>query len=118
MIKFVLSLIFNLLLIINDVKAVSVFPQCINDISFWLPKDHVDNFSSNDFYDLVRDVGGNLVEQVKLYDQFYNKKTGRYSHSYRIVYRSMERTLSQSEVNEINNEIIRKATQLLKIEIR
>ena len=47
-------------------KAISKFPQCSNDISFWLPK-HVSGeelFSPNDFYDLVRSVGGDLVEQV------------------------------------------------------
>ena len=37
-------------------------PQCINDISFWLPKNT--DFDPNDFYDLVRDKGGNFVEQV------------------------------------------------------
>lgn len=43
-------------------KPVSIYPQCHNDISFWLPKDV--QFSPNDFYDLVRSVGGDLVEQV------------------------------------------------------
>ena len=42
-------------------KAVSQYPQCTNDISFWLPNDSV---SPTDFYDLVRNVGGDLVEQV------------------------------------------------------
>ena len=47
-------------------KAVSKFPQCTNDISFWLPKQDGDTelFSPNDFYDLVRDIGGDMVEQV------------------------------------------------------
>lgn len=46
-------------------KPVSQYPQCTNDISFWLPANHtVDTFSSNDFYDIVRDIGGDIVEQV------------------------------------------------------
>ena len=47
-------------------KEVSKFPQCTNDISFWLPKQDGDTelFSPNDFYDLVRDIGGDMVEQV------------------------------------------------------
>ena len=40
-------------------------PQCINDMSFWLPQDA--QFDPNDFYDLVRDKGGNFVEQVELF---------------------------------------------------
>jgi phenylalanyl-tRNA synthetase alpha chain len=43
-------------------QPVSIYPQCINDISFWLPKDGY--YTSNDFYDLVREVGGDNVEQV------------------------------------------------------
>lgn len=44
-------------------QPISQYPQCINDISFWLPSDV--KYSSNDFYDLVRTVGGDLVEQVR-----------------------------------------------------
>ena len=49
------------------VKAISQFPQCINDISFWLPSDNT-CVNSNDFYEIVRDVGGDVVEQVKYDD--------------------------------------------------
>lgn len=46
-------------------KPVSSYPQCTNDISFWLPAtSSIDTFISNDFYDLVRDVGGDIIEQV------------------------------------------------------
>lgn len=47
-------------------KAVSAYPQCANDLSFWLP-DHtkIEDFVENDFFDLVRDVGGDVIEQVK-----------------------------------------------------
>ena len=43
-------------------QPVSVFPQCANDLSFWLPKEG--EFSHNDFYDIVREVGEDLIEQV------------------------------------------------------
>lgn len=46
-------------------KPVSVYPQCINDLSFWLPNDmSIDDFVLNDFYDVVRDVAGSTLEQV------------------------------------------------------
>ena len=45
-------------------QAVSEYPPCINDISFWLPENQ--EYSSNDFYDLVRTIGGDLIEQVKI----------------------------------------------------
>lgn len=51
-------------------KPVSNYPQCTNDMSFWLPANMtVDTFQNNDFYDLVRDVGGDIIEQVKPINQ-------------------------------------------------
>ncbi|CAL1528053.1 unnamed protein product [Lymnaea stagnalis] len=95
-------------------KAVSKYPQCANDISFWIP----DSFTSNDFYDIVRSVGGDLVEQVKLIDEFKHPKTGRSSHCYRIVYRHMEKTLTQEEANEVHQLIEAAAASQLGVEIR
>ena len=39
----------------------SQFPQCVNDMSFWLPDE---TFNPSDFYEIVRSVGGDIVEQV------------------------------------------------------
>lgn len=101
-----------------SLKPVSVYPQCKNDISFWLPENHQYSFSSNDFYDLVREIGGDLIEQVILLDQFENPKNKKTSHCYRIIYRSMERTLTQNEVNDIHKKIEQKVVENLGVKIR
>ncbi|CAG5129807.1 unnamed protein product [Candidula unifasciata] len=95
-------------------KPVSKHPQCVNDISFWIPE----SFSSNDFYDLVRSVAGDLVEQVTLIDEFVHPKTGRGSHCYRLVYRHMEKALTQEEVNSIHQQIEASAAEQLDVQIR
>ncbi|XP_019881323.1 probable phenylalanine--tRNA ligase, mitochondrial [Aethina tumida] len=97
-------------------KAISQFPQCKNDISFWLPEGV--EFASNDFYDLVRSIGGDLIEQVTLVDNFKHPKTGKTSHCYRIIYRHMEKTLTQSEVNDVHKQIENAAKNLLNVTIR
>jgi len=95
-------------------KPISQFPQCINDMSFWIPE----VFCANDFFDLVRTVGGDTVEQVELVDQFTHPKSGRVSHCYRIVYRHMEKTLVQEEVNNLHKLIEDNATKLLGVQVR
>lgn len=52
-------------------QALSKYPLLFNDISFWLP---AEGYTENDFYDLVRSIGGDLVEKVTLQDQFTNPK--------------------------------------------
>uniref|UniRef100_A0A8C4RL47 phenylalanine--tRNA ligase n=1 Tax=Erpetoichthys calabaricus TaxID=27687 RepID=A0A8C4RL47_ERPCA len=52
-------------------QPLSKYPPLVNDISFWLPRK---GFSENDFLDLVRTVGGDLVEKVSLIDCFTHPK--------------------------------------------
>jgi phenylalanyl-tRNA synthetase alpha chain len=66
----------------------------------------------------VREIGGDLIEQVELVDQFVNKKKNLTSHCYRIVYRSMERTLTQAEVNDMHKQIGIRAVEKLNVKLR
>ncbi|CAG0887485.1 unnamed protein product [Cyprideis torosa] len=95
---------------------ISVHPQCVNNISFWLPE--TADFSSNDFNELVREVGGDLVEQVNLKDEFFHPKHQKWSHCYEIVYRALDRTLRQSEANEVHGKIEKAAEDILGVKIR
>ncbi|KAJ7407372.1 phenylalanine--tRNA ligase, mitochondrial-like protein [Willisornis vidua] len=55
----------------NTDNPLSRYPPLINDISFWLPPE---TYCENDFYDLVRTVGGDLIEEVVLVDEFVHPK--------------------------------------------
>uniref|UniRef100_A0A7N6A1M7 phenylalanine--tRNA ligase n=1 Tax=Anabas testudineus TaxID=64144 RepID=A0A7N6A1M7_ANATE len=54
-------------------QPLSKYPPLINDISFWLPENS-ESFTENDFYDMVRSIGGDLVEKVSLVDEFIHPK--------------------------------------------
>jgi phenylalanyl-tRNA synthetase alpha chain len=83
---------------------VSKYPPVIRDISFIVPK----TFAPNNYFDLVRDIAGDLVEQVELIDEYSNdEKFGadKKSYAYRIIYRSSERTLTNEEVDVLHKKI-------------
>ncbi|HLD62142.1 MAG TPA: hypothetical protein VI998_04185, partial [Patescibacteria group bacterium] len=88
----------------NKFKEVSKYPPITRDISFVVS----DSFVPNNYFDLIRDLGGDLVEQVELLDKYENAAKfgeGKISYTYRIVYRSNERTLVSEEVDAIQNKI-------------
>jgi phenylalanyl-tRNA synthetase alpha chain len=92
----------------------SKYPPCIKDITFWLPK----SYHQNDLYEFVRSVGKDLIESVELLDKFIHPKTARESHCYRITYRSMERNLTNDEINVIQEQIRRGVVSKLGVELR
>jgi phenylalanyl-tRNA synthetase alpha chain len=98
-------------------KEVSKFPPITRDISFVVPK----TFVPNDYFDLIREVGGDLVEEVALLDKYENDaKFGadKMSYTYRTIYRSNERTLTTEEIEPLQNKIIEETKTQFAAEIR
>ncbi|KAG5635836.1 hypothetical protein H0H81_009976 [Sphagnurus paluster] len=101
---------------ITTFRPYSKYPSCFKDVSFWSPKDQP--LHENDFCDLVRDVAGDIVEDVEKIDNFVHPKTGRTSMCFRINYRSMDRSLSNEEVNAIQAQVVSRLRDQLGVEIR
>ena len=75
-------------------------------------------FHENDIMELVRDVAGTLVEDVRLVDEFIHPRNGKKSLCYRINYRSLERTLTNEEVNELHEQVLKKMERDLPVTLR
>lgn len=83
---------------------VSKYPPVIRDISFVVGTD----FVPNNYFDLVRDVVGDMAEQMTLVDTYENEGklgAGKVSYAYRITYRSIDRTLTNDEVNALHAKL-------------
>ncbi len=101
----------------NPYKEVSKYPSIVRDISFIVDS----NFTPNDYFDVLRDIGGDLVEEVSLLDKYENAEKfgeGKSSYTYRIVYRSNERTLTTEEINPIQEKVIEETKRQFKAEVR
>ena len=48
---------------INAFQPYSKYPSCFKDVSFWVARDN--SIHENDFCDVVRDIAGDLVEDVQ-----------------------------------------------------
>jgi len=99
---------------ISAFKPYSKFPSSYRDVSFWKPSG---DMHDNDLYDVVRDVAGDLVEDVTIIDRFTHRKTQRHSLTVRVVYRSFDRSLVNDEVNALQGRVVSSLEQL-GVEIR
>jgi phenylalanyl-tRNA synthetase alpha chain len=96
---------------------VSKYPPIVRDISFIVNK----NFVPNDYFDLVRDVAGGLVEEVKLIDKYENEEKfgkDKLSYAYRITYRSVDRTLTHEEIDKIHKNLEEKTASVFDAVVR
>jgi len=98
---------------ITTFEPYSKFPPVLKDISFWTPEDFVEN----DFFEMARGIAGDLVERIDLIDEFTNPKTGKSSKAYRVTYRSMDRSLTNEEIDALQNKL-RDTSADLGLEVR
>ncbi len=106
----------------------SKYPACPRDVAFWLRSSsssagggiraNSQDLHENDVMEIVRDIGGDVVEDVRKVDEFVHPKTGRKSLCYRINYRSLERTLTNEEANGFHKDVRKALVEKLGVELR
>lgn len=117
---------------LNQFQPYSELPNQTRDISFYIhDKDLevIDKFKNtkwnyeNDFFEILRDNSHDMMEEVKLIDSFYNKKSNKYSKTYRLLYSPNDPELKDpgmffDMINNIQNNIRKQLTEKLNIELR
>ncbi len=89
----------------SQFHEISKYPMTYRDISFVVDKET----SLNNYYEIIRDCAGDLVEEVSLLDKYENNEKfgeNKISYTFHIIYRSPERTLTNNEVDKIQRQII------------
>jgi len=101
----------------NKYVPVSKFPPITRDISFVVSSD----FVPNNYFDLIRDLGGDIVEEVSLIDKYEDPEKfgeGKTSYTYRIIYRSNERTLLSDEIDTLQDKIYKETAKQFGAQLR
>lgn len=101
---------------IKKFKSYSKYPPCLKDVSFWLAENNA--MHPNDLFEVFRENAGDIVEQVELIDEFTHPKTGRASQCFRTTYRSMDRSLTDEEINAIQDKVRDELVDRFQVELR
>ncbi len=80
-------------------KPFSLYPFITRDIAFWAPADTDVGLTKSN----IEENAGELLARLDPFDRF--EKEGRVSLAFRLVFQSMERTLTDDEVNTIMEKI-------------
>ena len=73
------------------------------------------------YFDLVRDVIGDMAEEMTLLDKYENADklgAGKVSYAYRITYRSIDKTLTNDEVNALHKALEKATAETFNATIR
>jgi phenylalanyl-tRNA synthetase alpha chain len=95
-------------------RPYSKYPAVWHDVSMWVGA----NFHVNQVHELVRDVAGDLIEDVKQTDAFVHPRTQRSSNTFRLTFRHMDRSLTNVEIDERMALIRQRLTAQLGVELR
>ncbi len=88
-------------------KPWSIYPFITRDISVWVGRD----VDPKTLVDIYKELGGDLlIREPELVDQF--AKDGRVSYSYRLIFQSFEKTLTDEEIKPITEKIYNKINQM------
>lgn len=85
------------------------------EISVWMDGEE---FHPNDFYNIVRDVAGDAVEEVSELDPYVDVNTGRKSRLFRVVFRSEFRNVEKKEVAAWMKNITHGVENQLGVKVR
>lgn len=92
------------------------FPESARDVAFVIDG----KIAFSEVLRAVQKIDTKLIDKVELFDVYYagNIPQGSRSLAIRVTYRSMERTLTAQEVEDIHSRVVKELAEKFKAEIR
>ena len=94
-------------------NSYSKYPPVFKELALWIPEDFVEN----DFFEMARGIAGDIAESMEMVDEFTNLKKGKTSKCYRITCMSMDRSVTNEEIDALQDEL-REMVENLTVEVR
>jgi phenylalanyl-tRNA synthetase beta chain len=94
----------------------SAYPASDRDIAFFAPI----KFSVAEIERAIRQVAGTLLESVELFDEYRgdNVPAGKRSLAFRLVYRAIDRTLTDDDVEPVHQKVRETLEEKFQAELR
>lgn len=99
-----------------EITPVPVFPPVLEDLALIVEE----SVAAADVEAAIRQGGGKLLTEVRLFDIFRGEQigAGKKSLAYALSYQAADHTLSPGEANQIRQRILRRVEQLVGAQLR
>ena len=95
-------------------KEASKYPTIVKDVAFIVPKAML----SSEVETVIKKAGGRLLSDIKVFDVYEKLENDKKSIAYNLTFMDSNRTLTDEEVMNVFDNIIKKVTTSLDVELR
>ena len=97
-------------------EPIPVYPSVLRDLAIVVDQDMPSDLP----IDIIYSTGGDLVESVRLFDVYVGDQVqeGKKSLAYTLTYHSATETLTDKEVNDLHDKVVKRLNQELGAELR
>jgi phenylalanyl-tRNA synthetase beta chain len=99
-----------------DIMPVSAYPPVLEDLAFIVDEE----IPAGRIADMIKQGGGKLVTHIILFDVYRSEQfgKGKKSLAYSVTYQSSEKTLTDNDVTQLRQRIIRRLDQEFGAKLR
>ena len=95
-------------------KEASKYPEIVKDLAFVIDNEVESEVIKNQ----IKKSGGRLLDNVEVFDIYNNMEEGKKSIAYKLTFKDASKTLSDEEVMEVFNKIIKEVEEKTNAKLR